>query len=314
MSDPSRTVLAVDLGGTNLRVALLGPDGGIRVARRVATDRAGGPQGVIGQILELAGGLRAPSTRTIGIAVPGAFEAETGVVLGIPALPGWTGVALRDAVESRLGCACLIENDATAACIGEWRAGAGRGCRHLVYITLSTGIGAGVVIDGRVLRGVRGLAGEIGHTRIATESAICSCGNVGCWEAVASGTALGRAGAAEAAAHPRGAIARRAGGVQVAAAHVGEAARAGDPAALGLLREEARWLGEGFANAQHLYAPERIVVGGGISALLDLMHGDISRALRQRLLPGFPEADIAAAALGDDAGLVGVGLEALEAE
>ena len=309
-ADP--TVLGVDLGGTNLRVALIGADGAVVRSRRVPTDRTSGPHAVIGQILQLAGELRNSETSALGIAIPGAFDSAAGTVLGIPALPGWEGVPLHRHLAESTGLPCMLENDATAAAIGEWRAGAGRGSRHLVYITISTGIGAGVVVDGHVLRGVRGLAGEIGHTKIASESDICSCGCVGCWEAVASGTALGRRAAEQVRHDPGGAIARLAAGEAATSVHVGLAARAGDAAALALLRTEARLLGEGFANAQHLYAPEKIVVGGGLSSLLDLMLPDITETVRARLLPGFPPADIVPAMLGDDAGLVGVGLEALQ--
>jgi glucokinase len=307
-----RRVVGIDLGGTHLRAALVGADGGIVAARRVRTDAAGGPDAVVNQMIDLIAEMRDEDTAAVGIGIPGAFDGEAGTVLGIPALPGWTDLPLRDRITAATGLACVLENDATAAAYGEWRAGAGQGCRHFVYITVSTGIGAGIIVDGRVLRGVRGLAGEIGHTKIASTSVRCACGAIGCWQAVAAGTALDLSATTEVARDPAGAIARLAAGGPALSAHVGAAARAGDARAKALLAEHARLLGEGFVNAQHLYAPERIVMGGGLSALLDLMADDIAATVAERLLPGFPPVPILPPALGDNAGIVGAALEALE--
>lgn len=305
--------IGVDLGGTQLRAALVDAAGSVFATRRVRTDRDGGPQSVIAQIDRLIGEVSHGSLKAIGIGIPGSIDATTGSVLGIPALPGWNGIPLAKLVNQRTGLPCFLENDATAATIGEWRAGAGRNCAHFVYITISTGIGAGVVVDGRLIRGARGLAGEIGHTRITDCSDMCSCGKIGCWEAVASGTALGRRARKALAANPSSAIATFAAGEPANAYHVGLAARQGDDLALALLKEEAAWLGAGLVNAQHLYAPERIVVGGGLSSLLELMRNDIEDVVRDRLLPGFRSASLVSAALGDDAGMIGAALQAAEA-
>ena len=305
-----RHFIGVDLGGTHLRAACVDNAGRILAAERVLTDRDGGPHAVAAQIERLIATMRDDATEAVGIGIPGAFDREAGTVLGIPALPGWGGMPLIARLQDSTGLPCVMENDATAAAIGEWRAGAGKGCAHFVYITISTGIGAGVIVDGRVLLGARGIAGEIGHCRIADASDTCSCGRIGCWEAVASGTALGRRARRVAEAEPTGLIASLADGGQVTAAHVGTAARAGDMRARALLAEEAVWLGYGLVNAQHLYSPERIVMGGGLSQLLDLMADDIAAVVRDRLLPGFPHAPILPAALGDDAGTIGAALQA----
>ncbi len=310
LSPAARRFVGVDLGGTHLRAALIDAAGRVLAAERVLTDRDGGPQAVVVQIERLVASVRDAATVAVGIGIPGAFDGTAGTVLGIPALPGWAGMPLVARLEHSAGLPCVLENDATAAAIGEWRAGAGLGCAHFVYVTISTGIGAGVVVDGRVLRGARGLAGEIGHTRIADASEPCSCGRIGCWEAVASGTALGNRARQTVQAEPDGLIARLAEGRAVTAAHVGAAARKGDASACALLAEEATWLGYGFLNAQHLYAPERIVMGGGLSHLLDLMADGIAAVMRDRLLPGFPEAPVVAAALGDDAGMIGAAFQA----
>jgi glucokinase len=303
--------IGIDLGGTQLRAALIDTSGKIHDKQKVKTAQEGGPAAVIKQICELIDAVRGPGAKAIGIGIPGSIEASDGTVLGIPALDGWDGIPLSKLVFEHSGLPCILENDATAAAIGEWRSGAGSGCSHFIYVTISTGIGSGVIVDGHVLRGVRGLAGEIGHTKITDQSDICDCGQIGCWQAIASGTALGRrAQKALMATEVTSIIPDIAEDAEVSAYHVGLAARRGDALALALLKEEADALAQGFVNAQHLYAPERIVVGGGVSHLLDLMQGDIEAMVRVRLLPGFPRIPIVQSALGDDAGMIGAAFQA----
>jgi glucokinase len=306
-------VVGVDLGGTQVRAACVHEAGAVLASSRLPTDRANGPEAILAQIECLVSAVRDERTTAIGIGVPGAFDSGRGVVLGIPALPGFAGFPLAQRVSQSSGLRCVLENDATAAAIGEWRAGAGRGCENFVYVTISTGIGAGVIVDGRVMRGARGLAGEVGHTRVTDAQETCSCGQLGCWEAVASGTALGRKARAAIAEDPGGLMASFAGGGPATAYHVGLAARRGDERALELLDEHARWIGIGLVNVQHAFAPDRIVIGGGLSVLLDLMTERIVEVVRQRRLPGFPVIPIVAPELGDDGGMVGAALQALMA-
>lgn len=303
------TAIGVDLGGTQVRAARVDAAGRVLAVRRVATDPTG-PDAVADQILALAEILRDGTTRAIGLGVPGAIDAAAGTVLNIPALAGWAGYPLAATLAGATGLPCILENDAKVAALGEWRAGAGRGCSNFAYVTVGTGIGGAMVVDGRLLRGSGGLAGEVGHTHVTDRPERCACGRTGCWQAVASGTALGLRAQATAAAHPGSAIARFAGDGPATGFHVAEAARAGDPLARGLLDEVAGYLGLGFANVQHCYAPERIVMGGGLSMLLDLLRPRLEAALRAGLLPGFAPAEVQAAALGDDAGLIGAALQA----
>ena len=305
-----RHVVGVDLGGTQVRAACVTEGGVVIRSCRLATAKDNGPDRIVAQIENLVASVRDDDTVAIGIGVPGAFDRERGIVLGIPALAGFTGLPLAQRLSESTGLPSVLENDATAAAIGEWRAGAGRNCENFVYVTISTGIGAGVIVDGRVMRGARGLAGEVGHTRISDSTDQCSCGQVGCWEAVASGTALGRRARDAVADAPDGVIATFAGGRPASAYHVGLAARRGDARALQLLDEHARWIAYGLVNVQHAYAPDRIVIGGGLSELLDLMSERIEEVVRQRRLPGFPDIPIVAAELGDNAGMVGAALQA----
>ena len=305
-----RHALAIDLGGTELRAAMVDESGAVLGFLACATDSRGGPAAVMAQMadllrkLEREVGDRAPVG--LGIAAPGPLDASAGVAIAPPTLQGWHDVPLAAEMQARLDLPVQLANDANAAALGEWRFGAGRGTDHMVFVTVSTGIGGGVIADGRLLQGYRGLAAEIGHMTIdadATESLFG--GAPGAWEALASGTALGRA-ATRGAAGPDGAGLRTlAGHGPITARHVVEAARMGDPLARTLLDREARLLGIGFTNLLHLYSPERIIMGGGVAAGFDLMRDRIEATIRERALVPYRTVPVVVAALGTHAGLVG---------
>lgn len=310
MPDPS--FIGIDFGGTQLRAASIATDGSILASRRVATDRVG-VEAVIAQMDALVTETRQAETRGIGIGIPGAFDAAEGSVLGIPALPGWTGIPLAARLGQRSGLPVALENDAKAAALGEWQAGAGKGYSNFAYVTIGTGIGGGIVVEDRLVRGFRGLAGEVGHTRVTDRPVLCDCGRRGCWQAVAAGPALARAAQQAVRDHPASRLAAIAGPHAASGRHVDRAARERCPVAVALLDEEAGWLAVGFVNIQHLYAPERIVVGGGVSQVLDLMRETVLARMAEGLLPGHRVPDLVPASLGDDAGLVGAAMVALEA-
>ncbi len=305
-----RHALAVDLGGTELRAAMVDESGAVLGFTACATDSRGGPAAVMAQIVDLLGRIEHEVGHGgpvgLGIAAPGPLDATAGLAIAPPTLEGWHDVALAAEMQARLNLTVRIENDANAAALGEWRFGAGRGTEHMVFVTVSTGIGGGVIADGRLLHGNRGLAAEIGHMTIdanATESLFG--GAPGAWEALASGTALGR-DATRGAAGPDGAGLRAlAGPGPVTARHVVEAARNGDPLACRLLDREARLLGIGFTNLLHLYSPERIIMGGGVAAGFDLMRDRIETTIRERALAPYRTVPVVVAALGPRAGLVG---------
>ena len=301
--------LAVDIGGTELRVAVVDAAGRVLDLAATATDSAGGPEAVIAQILALTERVRRSVTAELvglGAAAPGPLDLVAGIALAPPTLRGWREVPLAALLSARLGLTVAIENDANAAALGEWRFGAGRGTRHMVFVTVSTGIGGGVIADGRLLHGHRGLAAEIGHMTVALGSAHSLFGGAaGSWEALASGTALGREADRRAVGAEGARLRALAGTDPVSARHVVVAAREGDALAATLLREEAALLGIGFVNLLHLYAPERIVVGGGLGSALDLMRTEIERTIGGRALAPYRDTPVVAAALGGAAGLVG---------
>jgi glucokinase len=239
----------------------------------------------------------------VGVCAPGPLDAEAGVVWCIPTLPGWVDIPLAEWLHEALGRPVTLENDGVSAAIGEWRFGAGRGLSDFVYITVSTGIGGGVIADGRVLRGRGRLAAHVGHMTIDPQGAVCTCGNRGCWEALASGTALRDYARELAVRAPESVLSRR--GVSIDARAVVEAARAGDELALQLVAREAELLGIGIVNLLHLYSPAAVVIGGGLSNGFDLLHAGIAGQLRARALPPFRDIPVVPAELGQDAGVVG---------
>jgi glucokinase len=300
----------VDLGGTELRAAVVDDAGAVLAFAATATDSYGGPDAVVAQIVDLAARVQAeagqPPIVGVGVCAPGPLDPWAGIVLAAPTLFGWGEVPLAALLQARLGHPVRLENDANAAALGEWTFGAGRGTQNMVFVTVSTGIGGGVIADGRLLHGRRGMAAEIGHMTIDLRSTqTLFGGGSGIWEALASGSALGQE-ATRVAAGPDGAALREAaGGATITARHVVAAARQGDRLALALVAEEARLLGIGFVNLLHLYSPERIIVGGGLSAAMDLMQEEIGRTIRDRALAAYRDVPVVVAALGGNAGLVG---------
>ncbi|MBB3609628.1 ROK family protein [Rhizobium sp. BK602] len=313
-----KVALAFDLGGTELRAALVDEDGNLLSFSAVPTQAAGGPDAVIRQIELLAAAVAAETPDLvpvgIGIGAPGPLDPEAGVVIAAPTLTGWHEVPLADILSNRFQLPVRLENDANAAAVGEWRYGAGRGARSIVFVTVSTGIGGGVIADGRILHGRRGLAAEIGHMTITNEGERCFCGAIGCFEAVASGTALGRRATAHTQPFDGSMLRALSAEADVTGRNVVDAARRGDAQALELLEAEARWLGIGFTNLLHLYSPDLLVMGGGISHGFDLLHDLITATIRDRAMPAYRDVPIVPALLGRHAGLIGAASLVLESD
>jgi glucokinase len=310
---PQDLAIGIDLGGTQARVALV--LGGEVVRRSTErTDVAGGPAAVLRQFKTMIGEICSEderrALRAVGICAPGPLDTETGTVLHIPTLPGWEDFPLRDVLRSELGLPVLVENDAIAAVYGEWKFGAGRGLRHLVFVTVSTGIGGGAVVDGRLLHGRRGMAAHIGHVRMAPEGPRCSCGATACFEAFAAGTALARR-AREESLNPGGFLAEVASERAVETKDIVTGAREGDDACLALLAQEAEYLGRGFTGLIHLFSPDRVIMGGGVSNAFDLMSDRIHAVIRRDAMQPFKDVPVVRAELGDNAGLVGAASLAL---
>lgn len=299
--------IGIDIGGTRLRVALVDDTGQIQMRAETRTLAAAGPAAVVDQVAELvarvAPGHSALGLAGAGISCPGPLDTVRGVALGVPTLTGWVNVPIAAMIADRLGLPARLENDGIAAAHGEWRFGAARGLQHMVYITISTGIGGGVVVDGRLLHGRLGMAGHVGHVTIERDGLLCACGNRGCWEAYASGTAFARR------------IAARGGRwLGAEAREVFAAAGGGDAEALDMTAEEADLLGIGIANLLHLYSPQIVVLGGGVSNGFALMEAGIRRRIALNAMPAFRDVPVIVAGLGENAGLVGAAALLFETE
>jgi glucokinase len=307
-----RTAIGIDLGGTKIAGILMDEEGSI-LGRNVRPTPTSGPNEVMDAVHGVVAALLAPATpAAIGVGAAGMIDFDAGTVAFAPNLP-LREVPIRDLVAERAGLPCVVDNDANAAAWGEYRFGAGRGSRHMLLVTVGTGIGGGMVWDGALYRGAHGFAAEVGHVIVEPNGPPCGCGNRGCWEQVASGRALDRLGAEEAARHPRGAVAVLAGGGEVRGIHVTDAAGAGDPAATAIVEEVGRRLGEGMAGLVNILDPELIVVGGGVAEEGDLLLGPARRAFVQAVeAPEHrPKVPILSAALGGDAGAIGAAALAL---
>ena len=310
--------VGVDIGGTKVAAGVVDGEGNVVMQLRRDTPTTS-PQGVEDTIAEVVEELAAHhDIVSVGIGAAGFVDAERATVLFAPHL-AWRHEPLREAVERRIrarlgrrvGRRTIVENDANAAAWAEYRFGAGREESRLVCVTMGTGIGGGMVNQGRVFRGRYGIAGEFGHMIVVPGGHRCECGNRGCWEQYASGNALVRE--ARELARSNSPVAHTllelAGGnpEAITGPLVTEAARAGDPAAVELFEDVGRWLGIGVANLAAALDPGTVVIGGGVSDADELLLGPCREAFRRTLTGrGFrPELTIARAKLGPAAGLVG---------
>ena len=253
-----RLVIGLDVGGTNTTGALAGPDGTILEKIRRPTDRAGGALAgrrlIAEMVTALMGHAAASGSRVerIGVGFGGPVDYGRGIVLLSHQVEGWESVPLREELQDRFGVAVVVDNDANAGTLAEWRFGAGRGVDDLLYVNVGTGIGGGVIAGGRLVRGARNLAGEIGHVVVIRDGPRCTCGARGCLEACASGDALGRR-------------AGEARGETTTGRQVFELAAAGDRGAAQVLSEVIEDLARGIGAAVGLLNPELVVIGGGLS-------------------------------------------------
>jgi len=281
----------------------VGAEGVLHNRAEVATPSAEGPEAVFDRIETLARaaahGVPAARIAGLGLCAPGPLDPEAGVALATPTLPGFVDLDLAAALRARLPWPVTLENDGVAAALGEWRHGAGQGVDNMVFVTVSTGIGGGVVADGRVLRGRRGMAGHLGHMKMTDSAERCFCGDTGCWEAVASGSALERRAAARL-------------GRPARAAEVFAAAAAGEPPARALVADLAGHLATGIVGLIHLFSPERVVLGGGVMAAFDQLAPAIRAGVEARAMAPFRGVSIRPAALRGDAGLRGMACRVLE--
>jgi glucokinase len=321
MGTKNPLILGIDLGGTKILTSVINPQGEMLSRDHSVTPAAEGPEGVIQAILASAGralegaSIAIDRVSAVGVGAPGLADTEAGVLFTSPNLPGWEDVPLRDVIQEKLKKKAFLINDGNAAALGEHHFGAAKGVTHFIYVTISTGIGGGIVIDGKVLNGFKGMAGEIGHMSISDEGPPCQCGNRGCWEALASGTALAKAARKRIETGADTTILGFAGGKidKVTAQTVQSAAEKGDPIAHQLIRQTAYYFGVGLANLVNIFNPEMIVIGGGLSNMGDrLLKPAYGVAEKRAFNRAYRTVRFVRAALGRNSGVLGAAAFAFE--
>jgi glucokinase len=302
--------IGIDVGGTKVAAGVVDEQGKI-IEKLLQETPAASParteQVIAESVTEL---LSRHQAQAVGLGAAGFIDETRAIVRFAPNL-AWRDEPLRQRMEGRIGLPVVVENDADASTWAEVRFGAARGQAHVVFVAVGTGIGAGLVLDGRLYRGRWGMAGEPGHYRVVPDGRLCGCGNRGCWEQYASGSALVAEAREFARRSPGGAIRllQLAGGNpdHIRGAHVTAAAREGDPGSVRCFGTVGRWLGQGLADLAAILDPGCFVIGGGVSQAGELLIGPAQAAFEAALTGGSyrHRAEIKLAELGADAGIVG---------
>ncbi len=317
-TEQQRYIIGVDLGGTNIVVGALTADGSRHIAMHTQPTLAeSGAVGVVDRIHALIERVIAETmaaervTREaflgVGIGSPGPLDRERGIVIITPNL-GWRNFPLRDEVMRRTGLPATLDNDANCATLGEWWQGAAKGARHVVGLTIGTGIGGGLILNGRLYHGASDVAGELGHTSIDSTGRRCKCGNYGCLEAYASGPAI--------ADRAREALSGGEASIlcslvdnevdRITAQTVYDAAQRGDPLAREVVRDTARFLGAGVANLLNIFNPDVVVIAGGVTQAGDALFEPLRAEVKRRAFrPAVDVCRIVPGALPGTAGVVG---------
>lgn len=304
VSQGPERVLALDVGGTKLAAGVVDTDGSVHGLLSAPSGAERGPDDALERLFELGrravaeSGSRWEEIRGIGIGCGGPLDPVAGVLIAPPHLPGWRDVPIAARATEALGRPAVLDNDATAAAAGELRYGVGRGGRDFVYLTISTGVGGGVVLDGKLRRGPSGNGGELGHVTIDWHGRPCrGCGRRGCLEAYASGTSIAER-------------AHEAGMDGATAADVAQAARAGDEVAARVWEETCEALACGITSIVNLFEPEIVVLGGGVVRSGDQLLGPVRRLVDQQVMGA--SVAVVATEFGDAVGVVGAAAVAFE--
>ncbi|MDE2768936.1 MAG: ROK family protein [Chloroflexota bacterium] len=305
----SRPVGAIDLGGTSVRAAVVDGNGGIAGFVAGATEASQGPDAVIDRIVGVLHDSLARASvdvselAAVGIGAPGPLDWATGVIHEAPNLPGWKEVPLAARIGDAVGLPAFLENDANAAALAENQYGVAQGSRNMLYITVSTGVGGGLILDGELWHGAYGSAGEFGHMTVDFDGPLCDCGNRGCIEALAAGPDIA-AWVADRIAEGRSSS--LGGQTDPSGRDVVEAAQRGDELATEALARAGRAVGFGIVNVAHLVNLDTVVIGGGIANAGDLLFDPLRATVRQHLLESTaPNLRLEPWSLGENVGLLG---------
>ena len=311
-----RVVIGVDLGGTNLRTALLSEDGNILDKRKEASHASDGWKKVVARLIDNIVRQREIAVErgffvtAVGVGAPGIIKMDKGVVVKSPNFPDWNNLPLKEELEKALHIPVVIENDANAAALGEQWRGAGHGIGSMILLTLGTGVGGGIVLNDKIWHGADGMAGEIGHMTIFPDGRPCSCGNIGCLEMYASARGIVKSYCeALETTNPEACSVPTA----ITSEIVYQEARAGNERAIRIMNEMGRLLGIGIANLINIFNPEMIVIGGGVKDAWNLFINATNQEIMRRAFQVPAErTNIVPSLLGDDAGMVGAAAVALQ--
>ncbi len=303
-------ILAIDIGGTKIAVGIVNFSGRVLIKLVKPTAIKAGAKGIIRQIIRMAQqvissqSLAIKNLSGIGIGTAGTLDVSKGVIITSPNLPGWKNVQIVKSIKQVFKAPVFLDNDANAAALGEWMFGAGRGTKNMVYLTVSTGIGGGIIINNQLYRG-QGNAGELGHMIIEPNGPKCGCGNYGCLEAFSSGTAINQ----EAKKAPKNnliwQLAKDKKNV-LNASLVFRAAKLKDKFAQQIISRALTALGIGVVNIIHIFHPDKIILGGGVMNNKKYILPFLRMFVKGKIMPGFKKnIKIQAAGLGQDAGLIG---------
>ncbi len=310
--------IGIDVGGTNVKIALVDDNGKIIYSNSVPTYAKMGYEYTVNNIKQAIKDLMKETNTTpsdiegIGFDFPGQVDCKTGVVKLAPNIPGWVNVPIAQMIEDEFHIPTRIDNDVRCAALGELKFGAGRGCENFICITVGTGIGSGIVINGKVVRGATNAAGELGHIKLQMNGGpICGCGDTGCLEAFASGPAI----VAMAQEYIKGGKSTKfremaaVEGGEITPYMVAKAAEEGDPVAKRIFEIVGEYIGIGLTSVINLLNPERVIIGGGVAESGELLLGPIRKIIKERAMVVAGNAvEIVPAQLGNSAGVIGASM------
>lgn len=312
-------VVGVDVGGTKIAAGIMDSKGKIIEQKTVPTEAEEGPKAVINRIIDIIyevlekSSITKKDVKALGIGMPGPLNTKKGIVKNPPNLPYWDNVPIVRILENELKLPVVMENDANAATLAEYLFGQSKKVDNFIYITVSTGIGGGVITNGKLLKGESGNAVEIGHMTINFSGPKCGCGNLGCWESYASGTALARFAKEGVMSGKKTLITELAGKNAIKAEHIFEASQLGDEFAKELVEKEGFYLGVGLANIINTFNPKLVSIGGGLSNAWDMFYDKMICVMNRLALKANNEdVEIIKATLGKNVGLVGACAIALD--
>ncbi|KUO52375.1 MAG: hypothetical protein APF76_04890 [Desulfitibacter sp. BRH_c19] len=303
--------LGLDLGGTKIEAAVVDKKGNILSSSRVLTKAEDGSNKVLKRMCDLldevlsTAGLRSKEISGLGIGVPGAVDQSHGMIYFLTNLPGWTNFPVRDYFQSYYNIPVAINNDANAAALGEHFFGSGMGVKHMIYITVSTGIGGGIIVNGNILNGVWGSAGEIGHMVLEFNGRKCNCGSKGCWETISSGSAIAQALIDRISLGEKSFVTELVNLNDIKAEHVFKARQMGDKISIEITDKAMDYLGLGIANLVNIINPERIIIGGGVSKVGDLLFERVRNKVQELAYGPAGNVRIQRASLDDKTGVIG---------